>query len=100
MSASPAWRRRWAAAGSSRASWPAWAVRGGVGLAGLAAAAAVGAGVLPGTAGSVAAEAAFVLTIPFMSTLLPYALGIGLLRRTTQHQPLGRSVVEASDYSR
>jgi hypothetical protein len=28
----------------------------------------------------VAAWAAFVLTIPFMSTLLPHALGLGLLR--------------------
>jgi hypothetical protein len=60
--------------------------RGGVGLAGVTAAAAVGAGVLPGTAASVAAEVAFVLTIPFMSTLLPYALGIGLLRRPTEHR--------------
>src|SRR3954454_18133822 len=43
--------------------------RGGVGLAGLTAAAAVVAGMLPGAAASVAAEVAFVLTIPFMSTL-------------------------------
>jgi hypothetical protein len=55
--------------------------RWGFVLAGLTAAAAGGAGVLPGTAGSVAAGTAFVLTIPFMSTLLPYALGIGLLCR-------------------
>jgi hypothetical protein len=61
--------------------------RAGVGLAGLTVAAAVGAGVLPGTAASVAAEVAFVLTIPFMSTLLPYALGIGLLSRSTQPPP-------------
>lgn len=52
----------------------------GVGVTGsvLAALVLVGgalAGVVPG-----AAEAAFVLTIPFMSTLLPYVLGIGLLR--------------------
>ena len=57
--------------------------RGGVGLAAATVAAAVGAGVLPGAVGSIAAEAAFVLTIPFMSTLLPYALGIGLLSRSS-----------------
>jgi hypothetical protein len=35
--------------------------------------------VLPGTGGTVAAWSAFVLTIPFMSTLLPFALGARLL---------------------
>ena len=58
--------------------------RGGVGLAGLTVVAAVGAAVLPGAVASAAAEAAFVLTIPFMSTLLPYAVGTGLLSRSTQ----------------
>lgn len=53
----------------------------GVVLGGLVVAAAVGAAVLPGTAGSIAAWTAFVLTIPFMSTLLPYAFGMGLLCR-------------------
>jgi hypothetical protein len=57
--------------------------RGGVGLAALTVAAAVGAGLLPATVAPAAAEAAFVLTIPFMSTLLPYAVGIGLLSRST-----------------
>jgi hypothetical protein len=39
--------------------------------------------------GGLAAWVAFLLTIPFMSTLLPYALGIGLLMRGTN--PRARS---------
>ena len=59
-------------------------------LAGLVVAAAVVAGGVAGPPGTVAAEVAFVLTIPFMSTLLPHVLGIGLLRaarRPGDHDP-------------
>ena len=49
-------------------------------LAGLVVAAAAVAGGVAGPPGAVAAWAALVLTIPFMSTLLPHVLGIGLLR--------------------
>jgi len=52
----------------------------GVGLAGLVGVAAVLAGAVAGPASTVAAWTAFVLTIPFMSTVLPYALGVSLLR--------------------
>jgi hypothetical protein len=48
------------------------------------AAAAVLATLLPAAAGSVAAWAAFVLTIPFMTTLLPFTVGIGLLRQSSR----------------
>jgi hypothetical protein len=51
----------------------------GSGLALLVTTAAVLAGALPAPVGAVAAEVAFVLTIPFMSTALPYALGVALL---------------------
>jgi hypothetical protein len=49
-------------------------------LAGLVVVAAAVAGAVAGPAGAVAAEVAFVLTIPFTSTLLPHVLGLGLLR--------------------
>ena len=61
--------------------------RWGLALAVLTAAAALGAAVLPATADYVAALMAFVLTIPFMSTLLPYALGMGLLCRARVPAP-------------
>lgn len=51
----------------------------GVALAVLALLGGVLAGVLGGGPATVAAWTAFLLTIPFMSTLLPYVLGIGLL---------------------
>lgn len=54
--------------------------RTGVGLAALVMVGAAAAGAVPGIAGTVGAWTAFVLTIPFMSTLLPYVLGVGLLR--------------------
>jgi hypothetical protein len=47
----------------------------------LATGAAVTADALPGPAGAVAASVAFVLTIPFMSTLVPALLGTALLTR-------------------
>jgi hypothetical protein len=52
----------------------------GAGLAGVATAAAVLAGSVGPAVGTVAAWTAFVLTIPFMTTLLPGALGLALLR--------------------
>lgn len=51
----------------------------GAGLAGLALLGGVLAGAVEGVPGTVAAGAAFVLTIPFMTTLLPYALGVVVL---------------------
>ncbi|MGE3663127.1 MAG: hypothetical protein AB7G09_17755 [Pseudonocardia sp.] len=54
--------------------------RAGYGLAGLVVAGVAVAALLPGTVGAVGAWTAFVLTIPFMSTLVPYALGVALLR--------------------
>lgn len=51
----------------------------GGGLAALTLGGAALAGAVPGVPGTVAAWTAFLLTIPFMSTLLPYVLGIGLL---------------------
>jgi hypothetical protein len=54
--------------------------RAGFGLAGLAVAGVAVAALAPGTAGAVGAWTAFVVTIPFMSTLVPYALGVALLR--------------------
>jgi undecaprenyl pyrophosphate phosphatase UppP len=62
----------------------------GLGLALLVVAAAVLAGALPGLAGAIAAEAAFVLTIPFMSTALPYALGVALLGRRSRARRASR----------
>lgn len=50
-------------------------VLGGLVVAGTAAAA-----LLPGVGGVVGAWTAFVLTIPFMSTLVPYVLGVALVR--------------------
>ena len=64
----------------------------GAGLAGVATVAAV----LAGSVGTVAAWAAFVLTIPFMTTLLPCALGLALLRsRATGPAPIPRKPLAA-----
>ncbi len=57
------------------------AVTGAV-LAGAVTVAAAVADTLPASAGTVAAEVAFVLTIPFMSTLVPALLGCALLTRS------------------
>jgi hypothetical protein len=58
----------------------------GTSLAGVATAAAFLAGSVGPTVGTVAAWTAFVLTIPFMTTLLPCALGLALLRSRAASQ--------------
>jgi hypothetical protein len=73
--------------------------RAGAGLAGVATAAALLAGSVGPTLGTVAAWTAFVLTIPFMTTLLPGALGLALLRTRAADpapspgEPLSRSIM-------
>ena len=65
-------------AGLLPARFSAVAARTGVALAVLVCAAAIVAA-SDGPVGTVAAWTAFVLTIPFMSTLLPHLIGVGLL---------------------
>lgn len=67
----------------------------GVGLAGLVLVGGALAGAVAGPPGTVAAWTVLVLTIPFMSTLLPFVLGIGLLRagpRRSREVPGGELV--------
>jgi hypothetical protein len=68
-----------------------WIPLTGVAMTALVAVAAVLAPLLPAPAGTVAAWAGFVLTIPFMSTLLPFAVGIGLLRQHPRTGPAAGS---------
>jgi hypothetical protein len=73
----------------------ALAVAGSV-LALLVAVGAVLASALPAPMGAVAAEVAFVLTIPFMSTALPHALGLALLSGGGSAGRRGQAEVVAS----
>ncbi|MGH3876948.1 MAG: hypothetical protein ACRDSK_07920 [Actinophytocola sp.] len=69
----------------------------GFALAAVAGGSAMSALLLPGVGATVAGWSAFVLTIPFMSTLLPFALGVGLLRAHRARPAVGDAKVPALD---